>query len=470
MYVLRKLSLAALLTLGILRGEAQDVVRMTLEDAVKYALDNSNTIKTAQQNLTDADLRIRENLTASLPKVDAKLDLQHWLLQPKIPSSALGFGGGTADAFGNIYQNLGILAQSSGATLVIPPPTDAGDGKIAFQLKNSFSGGITVSQLVYSGSYNEAKRAARDYKSLVRTQLDSKIEDVRNKVVDAYLPALMIDEGVKTLNQNIKNLEKTLVEVKATFKAGFIEQLDVDRLEFSIGNLKAQRDNLIRQRETPINALKLTISFPLEKNLELADDLNSLLKPMSETEINEALDLQKRAQIRELEASQKLLEIQVDVIKASALPTVAAFVSANYGVQGNKLNSLFGVPSALVGVSVNYNIWDNGERKIKIQRAQIQLDQFKMVRQDAERGMTLQTMVARNSINTTKKNLEAQEKNLALAERIYSVTQKKYKEGVGSSLELTAAERDIYQAQSNVRSAQFDLLKAQRELLKALGK
>ena len=75
------------------------------------------------------------------------------------------------------------------------------------------------------------------------------------------MPTLLIDESIKTIDKNIQNLEKTLGEVKATYKAGFVEQLDVDRLELSINNLKSQRDNLIRQRETLDDLIKNEIEM-----------------------------------------------------------------------------------------------------------------------------------------------------------------------------------------------------------------
>jgi outer membrane protein len=241
-------------------------------------------------------------------------------------------------------------------------------------------------------------------------------------------------------------------------------------LELSINNLKAQRDNLIRQREIPLNALKLTINYPLENKLELNDDINSLLKPMSDAEINEAVDYQKRFEIRELDATLKLLDLNIELNKASALPTVAAFGNYQYSIQGNKFNNLFGVPAALVGVKASYTIWDNHERKIKTQRAALASEQFRLVRNDVEKVINFQVLNARTSIVNAQKNIENQQKNLNLAQKIYDVTQKKYKEGVGSSLEVTTAERDIYLAQQNYRQAQYDLLVAQKSLQKALGK
>ncbi len=453
--------------------QAQEVTRMTLDEAIAYAFQNSSAIKTSMMNIQDADLLIKENKSTALPKVSAEVNLQRFVIQPGLPASALGFGNDPVSMYSNTYTSnrFKALEEKNGITPPpFSPPASSSDGKVRFQLKNNFNGGITANQLLFSGSYTLAVRASQYYKDLVNVQFAKKQDSLRNAVIDAYLPTHLIDESIKTLDKNIKNLEKTFADVKATFKAGFIEQLDVDRLEFSINNLIAQRDNLVRQREIPLNALKLTINFPLDSPLALNDDINSLLKPFNEAELLEAVDYQNRSEIKEIQASKKLVDLNVELVRSGRLPTVVAFGSYQYALQGNEIKNMFGVPSAVVGIKATYPIWDSNERKIKTQRAILSVEQFNLVRKDVERVINFQVGNARIAVVNAQKNLENQQKNLALADRIYSVTQKKYKEGVGSSLELTTAERDIYAAQQTVRQAQYDLLVAQRYLHKVLGK
>lgn len=469
LYSHKKITIILSFLVLILRGGyAQDATKMSLEEAINYAIANSSSIKTSKTNQTDAELQIKQSKATGLPQVSAEVNLQHFVVQPSLPASALGFDGTAGTNFLITQINDNIAKKVPGATEIpLVPSTNA---RIGFQLKNNFNGGITVSQLLFSGSYIVALKASQSYKDLVNVQSQKAAQNLRYSVTDAYLPALLIDETIKTLDKNIQNLDKTLGEVKAVYKAGFTEQLDVDRLELSINNLKSQRDNLIRQREIPLNVLKLAINYPLDKPLELNDDINSLLKSMGDLDINEAIDYQKRTEIRELDATMKMQELNVELQKAANLPTVAAFGSYQYAFQGNTISKLYGIPTSVIGIKASYSIWDNNERKIKTQRAMLDVEKLRLVKSDAERGITLQVMNARTAIINAQKNIENQQKNLALAERIHAITQKKYKEGVGSSLELTTAERDIYAAQQNLRQAQYDLLVAQKSLQKALGK
>jgi predicted patatin/cPLA2 family phospholipase len=60
----------------------------------------------------------------------------------------------------------------------------------------------------------------------------------------------------KILADNIKTLEKSLVEIKAMYDAGFMESLDVDRLQLSYDNLNIQLENIDGLIDLSKNLLK----------------------------------------------------------------------------------------------------------------------------------------------------------------------------------------------------------------------
>ncbi len=440
---IRKTSLIVLILTSILRGSisAQDIVRMSLDDAISYALKNTNSIKTAQNGIKDAEFLIKENLATGLPQVNAEASYNYFYLIPNI-----------------------LLPDFTGMG---KEPT-----KVSFQQKNALAAGITASQLIYSPSYNVAVRASKLARELAKVQLTAKEVEVRNQVINVYLPSLVLVESIKSLDNNIANLSKTLKDVTATQKAGFIEQLDVDRLQLSLANLQTERENLERQKDVLLNALKMTIGYPLDGSILISDDIITLLKPADEADLMGKIDVSKRAELSVLSTVESLNLLNLELVRASAYPTVAAFTSLSENVQTNNLftQKWNFLPSGVLGFKASINIWDSGQRKAKVERAQLTLMNLKLQRNDVERGMTLQVMNARIAYVNAQKRFESQQKNLALAERIYNTTQTKYKNGVGSSLETSTAEQQLYQSQFNVRSSQYDLIVAQRTLQTALGK
>ena len=433
-------SLKILLFILVLAANATFAqTQISLDDAIKYAMQNNLSIKNSQINIADAEARIYENRATGLPQVSASFDWQTFFLIPKIK---LPFA---------------------------PEP-------IAFQQRHSFTPGISASQLVYSGSYNVARRAARDYRDLVQKQFTAKQIEVRNQVIDAYLPALLITESVKTFDKNIANLEKLLTETKAFNKEGFVENLDIDRLTLSLENIKTQRANVNRSKELVVNALRFVIGAKNTETFELKDDLTSLLSDVNQADLEGEINYTKRPEYNVIAQGEKMQQLQIDLTKASTLPTVAAFTSLSYGFQGNGFGKddkgnkeYFFLPTGVVGAKVSVPIWGGGGLPYTKQRAQFALETVRNQRMEFENAVQLQVKNARISYNNAKINLASQEKNLVLAEKIYNISKIKYKEGIGSSVEIIQGESTLYQNQQNIIQARYDLLKAKVDLNKALG-
>jgi outer membrane protein TolC len=216
----------------------------------------------------------------------------------------------------------------------------------------------------------------------------------------------------------------------------------------------------------------MTIGYPLDGAILISDDIITLMKPADEMDLVGKIDVSKRAELSVLSTVESLNLLNLELVRASAYPTVAGFTSLTENIQANNLfkDKWNFLPTGVLGFTASINIWDSGQRKAKVERAQLALMNLKLQRNDVERGMTLQVMNARIAYINAQKRLESQQKNLDLAQRIYNTTQVKYKNGVGSSLETSTAEQQLYQSQFNVRQAQYDLIVAQRTLQTALGK
>ncbi|MFZ4544677.1 MAG: TolC family protein [Saprospiraceae bacterium] len=466
-----KLQLFILIMFGAFGMNAQKT--LTLEEAIQYAMKNNISIRNAQINIADAEERIAENKATGLPQVNASLDWQSFFLIPKIVFPA-SFTNGTSNAVFGILGGYGVKDRN-GVEIPSTPPIDPNAStepvKVAIQQRHAITPSLSVSQLFYSGSYNVAKRAAREYRDLVQKQLSSKQNEIRNQVIDAYLPALLITESVKTLDKNIANLEKLLRETSALNQQGFIESLDVDRLTLSLENIKTQKANIERNKELVINALKFVMGAGPGENFELTDNVVTLLTEVAATDLEGTVDFNKRPEYILIKQGEKMQSLQLDLAKSSVLPTVAGFASYSNGFQGNsfKANNYFFIPTGVVGAKVTVPIWNGGGTAHTKQRAVLALEQVRNQRIEFENAVNLQVSNSRIAYNNAKINLASQEKNLNLAEKIFNISKTKYKEGVGSSVEIIQAESTLYQNQQNVIQAKYDLLKAKMELDKALG-
>ncbi|MEO1517327.1 MAG: TolC family protein [Bacteroidota bacterium] len=449
---MRKITLAlglfCLLQMGL---SAQDVTRMSLEEAFAYAQKNDLGLKNAKMSIDDAEERIVESRAIGLPKVDGLMKFQHYF---EVPTAVL------PAAFDEIVKagNNGMLPE--GYTR-----------QAQFALRNNLDFGINANSLILDGSYLKALKAARLYRDYVGQELIAEEKKLYDKVREAYLPPLILHENMSILDKNIANLEKVLKETQETYKAGFVEQLDVDRLELSLANLRTERENLNRQKQLALNFLEYTIGFPQDEKLDVADSIESLLQEANGEELSGDVNYYNRAEYKVADLGIQLNEINVDVLRAGYLPSLTGFASYSYSYQGNQLfhEDGFWFPTALVGVQLNVPIFDGFSKKAKIQRARIQLAMAQNQRKMLEQAINLEVSNSRESYLNARDRLRSQDKNVQLAEKIYQTTQIKYREGVGSSLEVTQAEQSLYQAQQNRIQALYDLLNAKANLDKALG-
>jgi outer membrane protein TolC len=436
-------ALVAVLATSSLRLTAQEEAPpvFSLEAAVSYAMSNSNTIRNAKVDILDAEQNVKERLSTGLPQINGSLDFNHFLKVPVLPLPE-AFAMGDPDA-----------------------PTS-----IAFQLKNSLTAGIAARSMLFDGSFFVGLRAARASGDYYNLQLENTQRTVRSQVTRAYFPVLLLKTNVVILDRNISNLEKLLNETNAQYEAGFVEQLDVDRLVLSLNNLRSQRDQVGSQAENALRALKFTLNYPMDEPLRVEDDLDKLETDIEVAALTSDIPFLARPEIRLLDKTIELQGLNEELQKSAYLPTVYATVSGQYQFQGNSFSDGFWAPTIVLGLSASVPIYDFGGRKARVERASLATQKVINQRNDAQRSIQLEVLNARATFTANNNRLGVTQDNLELAQRIYDVTQVKYREGVGSSIEIVQAEQALYESQANYLNALYETLVAKEDLFLALGR
>lgn len=434
-----------LLLIFSISASAQDVKSFTLDEAIAYALANSFDVKNAHIEIADADQLIKENKAIGMPQVSGSFGYSYSI---KLPETVVPAG------------------------LFTGMPIDGEFEKLpAFGAKNRITATVDAQFLAFDYSYLTALKAARTARNMAFSQKEQAEAMVRNQVREAYLPPLILEESKKTLLKNISNLEKLFFETKELYKAGFVEQLDVDRLELSLANLKTEVNNLDRQKELVYNVLKLTMNYPADQPISIADDINRLLVDANPNDLEGNIDYSGRSEYRVAQQGQVLQDLNVSYIKSTYYPNLVTFAQYQQtGQSGKFFRDNLWTDLGVVGFSVNVPIYSGGAKRAKLQRAKLDLEKSNNQVRALERVIWMEVGNARIAYKNAIERVADQQKNLDLAQRIYDTTQIKYKEGVGSSLEITQAEQALFQSQQNVIQARYDLLLAKVELDKALGK
>jgi outer membrane protein TolC len=449
-----------LLWIGILSTTSAQI-QFSLEEAIAYALENSSTVKMQELEILDADGQILEYKSTGIPTLDASVDYQYFL---DIPTQILPDF--ISPAVYGVLFNENLLEQREISTNATSP--------VRFGTDQNVTANLTMNTMIFDYTWFKGLKAQQLYRDLVRKQLEQKEFDVRSNVTKAYLAILIAEKNYELLEKNIDNLTDVRSETQAIFESGFAEQLDVDRLDFSLENLKTERENVFRLIDISKNLLKFQMGFPIRDDISLKDGFDNLvnLTITESLDLNEPVIYDNRPEYQAILMGLKLQDINQKVIKLGYLPRLDGFASYSRILQRNQLfneEEAPWFPSTVVGISMKVSIFDGLNKKARLARAKIDEEQTLVNKREFERGMNLAVQNGRIQFINARQTVLNRQKALDLAQRIFDVAQIKYTEGVGSSLERTQAEADLYTAQNNYINALYDLIVAKTDLDIALG-
>ena len=428
---------------------AQQKSSFTLPEAIDYAVKNSPNHLNTELDQKNAIYKKNEITGIGLPQINGSIDVKDYI---EIPTSLLP-------------------GQFFGA----PPGTFI---PVKFGTKYNSTAGINASQLIFSSDYIFGLSAAKEFVSLSRINVNRSKAELASQVSKAYYNVVINKERVKLLDINIIRLKKIFDDTKALNVQGFVEKIDVERLEVQYNNLITEREKIGRLIGMSENMLKFQMGYAINENLILSDSLLNIDEKDESILSKNKIDFSKRPDYQLMQAQQKLLDIDVKRLKWGYLPTLAAYGAYQFNAQRQEFNFLDfddADPSkkwfkiALVGATLNLNIFDGLQRHYKIQQAKIASQKNKNTLRTIEQGAELEITMASISYENAYATLNNQKKNKELASHIYDVAQKKYQQGIGSNIELLNAEATLKEAETNYYNAVFDALVAKVDYLKATG-
>ena len=443
----KKLLLLFLIAVWGTKGVAQN--RLTLQDAVQYGITHNVTIKNSQSDAASAESRIGEIRAVGLPQVSGSVSLIDNIVIQTVFLPAV-FGGGKPE----------------------DPPIG-----VKFGVKYSGNAGIQLSQLLFNAQWLLGLKAAQAYRELANKGLAQTKINVVEAVSKAYYGVLIAEERIKLLDLNIVRLDSTLTELRALNKSGFIEKIDVDRLEVAQNNLRTEKQKVQNLIQLSHYLLKFQMGMPLEETVMLTDRISEADVARIEIEMKTPdmanFNYDQRIDYSILKTNLKLAEYDVENNKRGYYPTVAAFAGYGYNTGRNAFGDIFGSPwfnNSNVGLSINLPIFDGFAKKYKIQQARYTVQKTKQSLGLVEQSIDLQIRSANLMIQNGLETLKTQKRNLDLAQEIVRVSKIKYRAGTGSNIEIINAESSLKESQTNYYAALYDVLLAKVDLDKAKGK
>lgn len=434
------------ITCSHLRAQVdEEAQEFSLEEAEKYALENSYSVQDARLNFLKAKQTINETRAMGLPHITGSFAYQ-WNPQiAKQPVPAEFFGGEKGT-----FQT------------------------IAFGVEHNNNATLQLNQLVLDASYFVALRASKLVKDNQRLEAESTEIDVANDVAEAYYGVLVSEKLVDIIEENLTSLKKNLFEVRKLYENGFTEEQDVDQLELLVNNLNNNLSAAQRQQELARMLLNFNMGRPVDKALVLSTTLDDLVVSSEEAVRNIPFSYENHIDYRSMLVQERGAQLQVTYDKMAWLPTLSGFVRHQQSNFSNDFEdafsfNVFWIPSTTLGLSLNWTLLDGLARPAKIQKAKLDLDRLQVAKELTGNQLKLQYNQALTNYVNALESYKNAERNVDISKKIRDKTRIKYSEGISSSLELTQAENQYLDTQRGYIQALQNLLIAREELDKALG-
>ncbi|MCG2792952.1 MAG: TolC family protein [Weeksellaceae bacterium] len=426
---------AAFMIFGSSSAFAQQQV--SLQEAIKEALQNKAEAKKAALEIKRSELKITETRADALPQISANAGLTY---NPIIQESLLEFGGQ------RIRAQLGQPWTSSAV--------------------------VTLNQAIFDQRVFTGLKAAKSTREFYILNAQLSNEQIIENVATAYYQVFVQEENLRTLNVSYTNTEKVRNVIKSLVDNGLAKGIDLDRTNVQLTNISANRQQLVNAVELSKNSLKFYMGVPIDRPIELVEQS---IEPRPEL-IAGSVNLDDRTEVRVLNKNRELLQYNLKATEAYLYPTVGLMANYGWAGQGPKFPLANGLSNGVlwsdysaVGLNIKIPIFSGGATKSKIEQAQIDIQSLDQDIQETQLNLSLDYKNAVSNMENAIINIENMKGNVDLAEKVQKDTQSNYQYGLATLTEVLDSENALTNAKQNYTTALLDYKQAEIKLIKAKG-
>lgn len=333
---------------------------------------------------------------------------------------------------------------------------------------------VTLSQLIFDGSYIVGLQSARTYKEISESGKIKTEFSVKQATVNAYANVLLVEETILILEKNKQVLEQNLEQTTKLVQNGFGEEQDAEQQQLTLSAINNEIKKTNRYLVTANKLLNISLGLEVDINVTLTNNFEELLLDNLDLGLSQTnFDISNHIDYLIAENNKTSQELLVKYEKSKALPSLRAFL--NYGSAANNAefdffqNDQKWYGSSLLGVSMTIPIFSSLQRSSKTQQAKLNLQIAERELTETEQKLKIQVQDARTDYQFSIDNYQNSKENLELAERIEKKENIKFFEGISTSFDLTSAQNQLYSRQQKYLESIQYLINSKTTLENALN-
>jgi len=446
-------------------------VRLTLQEAVRRALEGEE-VRLARANVALAGGQIVAARSDALPQVRTQLSYQRTFASPfQSGMSGPPIGPFAPDTSASLDARVRYLENQYDSTLL----RGIGSlfGSTPFGRENTWTGGVTISQLLFQGGKVGAGLAgAQAYRDAATAQLDETRQDVVFRTRKAYLDALYTERVVAIAEEGRRLAEEQLHRVELNQRVGSAADYDLLRARVEVSNQDPAVVSARNARDLAYTALRWLVNVPSGAALVL--DPGALAMADSLIEVDTTALLQATAARRAVDAAEANVDLRRHAVR---------FYRGDYwpALRANLYLGAQAYPSGFTPIgqmwrhdwyasfTISWPLFEGLRTRGQIQQAQAQLDQARAQLAQTQEQVELEVEQARAELFRARALLDARRVTVTQAGQAYHLAGVRYANGISTQLEVSDARLAMQQAELNEAAATRDYLVAIAAMERALG-
>ncbi|ROL58291.1 TolC family protein [Bacteroidetes/Chlorobi group bacterium Naka2016] len=412
---------------------AQNEYVLTIEESVNLALKNSKNLKIAESKVFSAEAKLQETNTQLYPTL--KLTSGYTRLSEVEP-------------FKFNFQGRDIEIS----------PTILNNYQIRFGIQYPIFTGFRLENTSKMMELN-AKASEKDYES-ERTKI---VYDVKT----AYWSIKNLESSLKSVYENIRQVQAHLTDIENFYKNGMATENDVLKVRVQLSNLELAKLDI----ENTLNLSRINfcimLGIPATSTLTLTSEINPEI--VDYADLNKLLELayRNRPELQAMELRKEASQKAISIARSGWYPQILLGANYYYNRPNQRLMPLqdkfYGTWD--FGITLSYDIWNWMSTKYQTQQAEASYYQSDLGYQQVKDGITLEVSQNYFAYLKAKEKIKVAKENVLQAEENYRVTNEKFKNGLVASSELLDAEVALLNAKISYNNSllEFEIAKAKLE-------
>lgn len=434
-------ALTLLVALAQAPAATGDTLRLSLDAAVRRALEAGDEMRLARAQVRDADGQVREAFAGALPQVTGSL-----VYTRQFASIFEGASGDTT--LGPIFKNS------------------------PFGAANAWTAEIKATQTLFAGGkVGAGLSAARSFRRGAAAQEAETAADVAFQVKRAYLEAVYAGRLLDIAGANLQQAREHLAQVQRYQQAGTRAEYDLLRAQVDAANQEPVVVAAENGYTLALLELKRLVNAPADQPLVLETALvaaDGTIPVVAADSLGEP----ERPALSAAEASVAVREQAVRIARADRWPMLSVGTTLAHQAFPQEITPFDAQfrRNWNAEVRLSFPVFLGFRTAGAVDRAQAALEQARARRDEMRERVALDAAQARAELRRTQSLLTARRETVRQARRAQHLAGVRYANGMATQLEVTDARVLAQQAEVNQVQATRDYLLALAQLERALGR